>query len=284
MMNQAQTSKFLFVIFLTSAAIASTQAAPPAGRRPAAQANPQQRTAPQATQSQQLAPPANESTIRPATSDADEAGTLPERIDVQSMKRRYWTVGNEDLMDVVQNRLYTKKGRMEFAARYGFWSDDPFQSQKTMGLSAGYHLSEFLSLHGFYATVSASNNQAYTAALAATGNTIYPDINPTKSVYGAEARASLIYGKLSLLGNAIVYYDLNVAAGLSQHQATVGSSTGYFVGLGQQFYLNKTLFLTVDYRMLFHTDKFPASNNPALERTRALTTSWIQLGLGVFAF
>jgi outer membrane beta-barrel protein len=283
MMNQARTSKLLFVTFLTIIAGPSAEAAGNVTRRPAAQAAPRT-AAPAAQSSQNLAPPANETTIRPATSDNDEAGTLPERIDVQSMKRRYWTVGNEDLMDVVQNRLYTKKGRMEFAARYGFWSDDPFQSQKTMGLSGGYHLSEFLSIHGFYASVSSANNQAYTAALAATNNNILPDINPAKSVYGAEARASLIYGKLSLLGKSIVYYDLNVAAGLSQHKATVGSSTGYFVGLGQQFYLNKTLFLTVDYRMLFHTDQFPSTQTPTRQRTRALTTSWIQVGVGVFAF
>lgn len=226
--------------------------------------------------------PANVDTLRPSTSDSDEAGTLPERIDVQSMKRRYWTVGNEDLMDVVQNRLYTKKGRMETALRYGFWSDDPFQTQKTTALSLGYHVNEFISVHGFYGAISASDSAAYAQAGAATGNLVFPDKNPGKSVMGAEARGSLVYGKLSLLGKSILYYDLNVALGLSQHAATVGSSMGYFVGLGQQFYLNRTVFFTVDYRLLFHTDKFPSTALP--ERTRSLTTNWIQLGVGVFAF
>lgn len=222
--------------------------------------------------------PAAPDSLKVQTSEADEAGTLPERIDVQSMKRRYWTVGNEDLMDVVQNRRYTKKGRLEAALKYGFWSDDAFQDQKSIGASLGYHINEFLSLHGFYSTISHSNNQAYNSAGEATGGVIFPVVNPGKAVYGAEARGSLIYGKLSLLGNRIIYYDFNTAIGLSQHQAQVGSSLGYFFGLGQQFFLSKTWFVGLDWRLMWHKDKF---NKPPLT-DRSLTTSWIQIGLGVF--
>ncbi len=264
------------VILLTLAASTSALAAEPS----------QMKTTPSQAQAAS-APPEEGAPIRPGISSNDEAGTLPERIDVQSMKRRYWTVGNEDLMDVVQNRRYTKKGRLETALKYGFWSDDPFQTQKSIGLSVGYHLNEYFSLHGFYASVSASNNQAYTAAGDATasqGLRINPDVNPASSVMGAEARASLIYGKLSFLGNKIIYYDLNVAGGLSQHAARVGSSIGYFAGLGQQFFINKNLFVSLDYRLMLHTDKFPSTQNPALDRSRSVTTNWIQIGVGAFLF
>ncbi len=255
-------SSGLFIgIFLTVAS--SAFAAPP----PARQANPSAPTTPDA--------------VKPAMSDADEAGTLPERIDVQSMKRRYWTVGNEDLMDVVQNRRYTKKGRLETALRYGTWSDDAFQDQKSIGLSVGYHLNEYFSVHGFYSSISSADNQAYRAAGEATGGVIFPVVNPGKSVMGAEARASLIYGKLSLLGSRIIYYDLNTAAGFSQHTTRDGSSSmGFFLGLGQQFFITKNMFLTLDYRILFHTDKF---DKPPLTQ-RSVTTNWIQMGLGFFLF
>jgi outer membrane beta-barrel protein len=223
--------------------------------------------------------PSTPDSLKVQTSDSDEAGTLPERIDVQSMKRRYWTVGNEDLMDVVQNRRYTKKGRWEGALKYGFWADDAFQDQKTIGATLGYHLNEFLSLHAFYSSISHANNQAFTAAVSNTG--ITPRINPGQSVMGAEARGSLVYGKLSLLGSKIFYYDLNVAAGLSQQKDVVGSSIGYFMGLGQQFFLNRTWFVGVDWRLLWHSDKFPGAG-AVPDSTRSLTTSWIQIGLGVF--
>jgi outer membrane beta-barrel protein len=198
------------------------------------------------------------------------------------MKRRYWTVGNEDLMDVVQNRRYTKKGRWETALRYGFWSDDAFQDQKSVGLSLGYHLSEFLSFHGFYSTISASNNQAFSAATtAANGNTsLIPIVNPSKSVMGAEARGSLVYGKLSLLGSRIIYYDLNTVLGLTSHKANVGTSIGYFLGLGQQFFLSRTWFVGVDWRLIWHKDKWSNGTNSLPDRS--LTTSWIQIGVGAF--
>lgn len=229
-----------------------------------------------ATQANPSAPTTPDS-LKVQTSDTDEAGTLPERIDVQSMKRRYWTVGNEDLMDVVQNRRYTKKGRFEIALRYGFWSDDAFQDQKSMGGSLGYHVNEFLSLHGFYSGISAANSQAFTAATQAASG-VTPIVNPNKSVFGGEARGSLIYGKLSLLGSKIFYYDFNTAIGLSQHKALEGTGMGYFFGLGQQFFVNRTWFVGVDWRLMFHTAKF---NNPPITE-RSLTTSWIQIGFGVF--
>lgn len=286
MMNRKTSRVLFFAISLTLLSLFSFstkgRAAPAiknTGVRPTA---PTPAQAPQA--SNPVAPPANVDTLKFSTSDSDEAGTLPERIDVQSMKRRYWTVGNEDLMDVVQNRLYTKKGRMETVLRYGFWSDDPFVDQKTIALSVGYHVNEFFSVHGFYGSISSSNSGAFSqaqAALRQAGTSLLdPVVNPGKSVMGAEARGSLIYGKLSILGKSIVYYDLNVALGLSQHAAKVGSSIGYFAGFGQQFYLNRTVFVTVDYRLLFHTDKFDA----APSTTRALSTNWIQIGVGAFAF
>lgn len=213
--------------------------------------------------------------LKVEASESDEAGNLPERIDVQGMKRRYWTVGNEDLMNVVQNRLYMKKGRLQLTTGYGFYSDDPFQSMSTFQGSVGYHINEFYSVHAFYASVSAEGSAAFAEARR---QNITPIVNPSKSLFGAEARASLVYGKLSLLGSSIIYYDFNVALGFAPISLTSGSSTAIMAGIGQQVYLNRTFFLTMDYRILFHTDPLPTRGD------RSVTTNWIQLGLGAFAF
>jgi len=229
----------------------------------------------------QAAPPAADpNTLKPATNDNDEAGTLPEKIDVQTMKKRYWTVGNEDQMDVVQNRLYTKKGRMEFSARYGTYSDDPFQTMNSLGFYLGYHFNEFWSLHGFYATVSSSNSAAYTTAESRPAGGFTPVVNPAQTLMGAEVRTSLIYGKLSLLGKSIIYYDLNIAAGVASQKNRSGTAMPILAGLGQQIYLNKTWFITTDYRITFHSDNF----SEAASGKRSVTTSWVQIGVGVFAF
>jgi outer membrane beta-barrel protein len=222
-------------------------------------------------------------TLKIEASDSDEAGTLPERIDVQSMKKRYWTVGNEDLMDVVQNRQYTKKGRVETAVRYGFYSDDPFQSMSSLGFTLGYHFNEFFSLHGNYASVSASPSSAFKQAQANQPTGFTPIVNPSESLMALEGRGSLMYGKLSLLGNAIFYYDFNFALGAGKLSNKLGDGpTVIYGGFGQEFYMNRTFFITVDYRVLKHTDKFPATGNTA--GTRSVTTNWIQLGVGAFIF
>ena len=222
-------------------------------------------------------------TLKVETSDADEAGTLPERIDVQSMKKRYWTVGNEDLMDVVQNRQYTKKGRIETAVRYGFYSDDPFQDMKSVGFSLGYHFNEFFSLHGTYASISSSASSAFNQAVANRPQPFTPIVNPPKNFMGLEGRGSLMYGKLSLLGNAIFYYDFNFALGAGKlSNQLLDGPTAIYGGFGQEFYMNRTFFLTVDYRVLKHTDKFPATGN--VSGTRSVTSNWIQLGIGAFLF
>lgn len=222
-------------------------------------------------------PPAQQETLKAGVSDRDDEGTLPEKIDVQAMKRRYWTVGNEDMMDVVQNRLYKKKGRLELAARYGFYSDDPFEDMKTMGFSMGYHINEYFSMHGFYASVSSSGSSAYEQAQQ---QGFLPLVNPTKSVMGLEARGSLIYGKLSLLGKSIIYYDFNIAGGLAKFSTHTNSPIGWFLGVGQQVYLNKTWFVTVDYRYLSHSEDY----GTVTTGSRSLSTNWIQVGIGAFVF
>lgn len=225
---------------------------------------------------QKAAAPRAAEPLKIQTSDSDEAGTLPEKIEVQSMKKRYWTVGNEDLMDVVQNRLYVKKGRIELAARYGFYSDDPFMNQKSVGGSVGYHISELVSLHAFYSSISSNGSEAYKQAQK---QSFTPVVNPAKSLMGLETRFSLLYGKLSVLGKKIIYYDFNVTGGVARLKTENNDTPlAYFVGLGQQIYLTRELFLTIDYKLMRHSEKYTATTN------RSLTTNWIQLGVGLFLF
>ena len=253
---------YMFFSFLTVSGISFTS--------PDARA---QNRAPAPTPAQNPAPAANED-LRVAPSDRDEAGTLPEKIDVQTMKRRYWTVGNEDLMSVVQNRLYTKKGRAEVSLNLGFYSDDPFISANSGALRVGYHLNETWSIHAFYAKIKSSFSTAYDAARR---DTFTPVVNPAKTLYGGEARYSAIYGKLSILGKSIIYYDFNLALGVAQIKTNVDSPIAPMIGLGQQIFVSKKAFLSMDYRLMYHSEKFPVVSG-----SRTLYTNWVQLGIGSF--
>lgn len=227
-------------------------------------------------------PPASDS-LKVNPSEKDEAGTLSEKIDVQTMKRRYWTVGNEDLMSVVQNRLYTKKGKVETVLNAGFYSDDPFLSMNTIGVKVGYHLNETWSLHGHYSILRTKFSSAYEVAKI---QSFTPVVNQPKNIKGAELRYSAIYGKLSLLSKSIMYYDFNIALGLSQITENTGSAMAPTLGFGQQIFLSKKLFITTEYRIMYHTQKYPVatltypSGDP--NGSRSLWTNWIQIGIGTF--
>jgi len=208
------------------------------------------------------------------TSANDEAGTLPERIEIQSLKKKYWTVGNEDMMDVVQNRIYKKKGRVEISGRYGFYSDDPFMNQKTYTGMLGYHFNEFFSAHVGYTAANTKNSAARNQAIE---QNFTPVVNPLENMINAELRGSLIYGKLSLTGKKIIYYDLHLIGGFGRLKTQNGDSPiAPYVGIGQQIYLTQNFFVLADYRLMKHTEKYTATT------TRSLTTNWIQVGVGVY--
>lgn len=212
--------------------------------------------------------------LKVETSAADEAGTLPERIEIQALKKKYWTVGNEDMMDVVQNRIYKKKGRVEISGRYGFYSDDPFMKQKSLSGMLGYHFNEFFSVHAGYNKINSKNSAARNQAIA---QQFTPVVNPAASILNAEVRGSLIYGKLSLTGKKIIYYDLHLIGGFGRLRTQNGDTPlAPYLGIGQQIYLTQNFFILADYRWMRHSEQYTAN------LTRTLTTNWIQVGMGVY--
>ena len=67
---------------------------------------------------------------------------------------------------------------------------------------------------------------------------------------GAEARASLLYGKLSLLGRKILYYDLHGGAGAAMVRTENGTYPAPVLSIGQNIFLSNSLTFRVDYRLL----------------------------------
>src|SRR4051812_6211150 len=57
--------------------------------------------------------------------EPDQAGKA-ERVNVESIKQKYWARGEESELGVVQNRLYSKEHKVEIAGFYGFLGSDPF--------------------------------------------------------------------------------------------------------------------------------------------------------------
>jgi outer membrane beta-barrel protein len=190
----------------------------------------------------------------PNTTQQKSSASDVEQVNVDSIKEKYWARGNETELGVVQNRTYSKAKRVEFGLLGGILFSDPFLSVQTAGASLGYHFNEYFGVQLLGLRHFASSSAAlktFEEAQGATTNT-----NKPSGYYGLEAAGSVLYGKLSVLGKRIIYYDLHL---LGSTGLTVTETGKYFtpaVGIGQRFYLTKLLSLRVDYRLQYYHETF----------------------------
>jgi outer membrane beta-barrel protein len=173
--------------------------------------------------------------------------SAPQRADVEAVKERYWQKGEDSDTGVVQNRLYSKSGKLELGVYGGMIDTDPFLDVKTMGGSLGYHFNEFFALHALGWKSYSGTSSAFTRLQAGGAST---NLNKLTSFYGAEVAWSPIYGKLSVLGKAIVYYDLHLLGGAGITGSENGNYLTGIVGIGQQIYLEDWVSLKIDYRLM----------------------------------
>ncbi|MBC7693679.1 MAG: outer membrane beta-barrel domain-containing protein [Methylotenera sp.] len=193
-----------------------------------------------------------------------------ERLNVDSIRQKYWAKGEDSQMNVVQNRLYTKSGRLNLSLFGGGYSDDPFLASKLLGASLGYNFTETWGLNLMYWKVT-SNKSSAADAFFETAK-FEAVTNPVKSFMGGEITASLLYGKLSLVGRAIIYYDMLVSAGGGLIDTQTGKYFAPVIGIGQLIYLNKTVGLKFDYRVLNHSESLPTGTK------RTVWTNAVTLG------
>lgn len=171
---------------------------------------------------------------------------------LENLKTRYWSQGEEGEIGVVQNRTYSKVGKFEFGIMGGVQMNDPFISTQSLGVDLGFHLSEFIAIRLLalkYFSKGSAALSTFEKELEATTNT-----NFLKNYYGAEVAGSLFYGKLSVLGAMIIYYDLYLTAGGGITVTENGNLFTPSLGIGQRFYLNQYLSLKFDYKFSYYKE------------------------------
>lgn len=208
-----------------------------------------------------------------------------ESVEVDKIKEKYWAKGSDTEMGVIQSRLYSNAKKVEVGAFGGLISSDPFLSTKHLGGSAGYYFNDYFALHAVGWKSQATGSAALKTFEGDAGFTA--NTNKAKSFYGVQASGDFLYGKLSLLGQMIIYFDLHVRGGLGRTQTESGSYLTPFVGLGPQIHLNKRISLSFDYRLMRYQEnivgKAPGANYGKVVGNRVNYTDVISLGL-TFSF
>ncbi|MGZ3687743.1 MAG: outer membrane beta-barrel domain-containing protein [Bdellovibrionota bacterium] len=184
---------------------------------------------------------------KPAPSAAPLApGADPKRLDVDSLKQKYWAHGTDGEYNVVQNRIYTKALKINVEPMGGFIGSDPFLNTWVYGLQVGFNPLEYLGFDVIYLHASTAPTSANSALLAASG--FGANSNPINNIIGGELTGSFLYGKLSLLGKAIIHFDLYALAGGGAIFANNGASGTGWVGFGEQAFITTWLTFRTDFR------------------------------------
>ena len=174
-----------------------------------------------------------------------------EQVNVDNIKKKYWARGNESELGVVQNRTYTKERKLEVGLLGGIVSTDPFLTVDTLGFDIGYHFNEYWSWHllGFKDYVSSSSALTTLQAGQKQANT-----NPPYWFVGSEGEASLLYGKLSIFGTAIIYYDMHALLGTGLTSTESGNYFTPMAGIGQSVFITQHISLRLDYRLMVYKE------------------------------
>ncbi len=178
-------------------------------------------------------------------------------------------------MKVVQNRIYTKAWKLNVELMAATFNGDPFLTYIAYGPQLGFYFGEYIGVHAMYWRMNSSFNSAYNTLVSATSTTAPPgygsNSNQMQSLAGGEISWSLLYGKVSLMGQAIIHFDLFLLTGAGLLQANTGASQGegsfsamaFWPGIGEQLFLTPWVSFKVDFRLMGYSEDIVERNNPS---------------------
>lgn len=208
----------------------------------------------------------------------------PEAVDISGLEQDYWRP-NKDELEVVQNRRYEKKGKLEVAGHYGFFQGQDFVDAKSWGGSLTYNISNQFFVEGSYHKIENSDNDFLKSVRTRFGFT--PDFNRQSNQSVLAVGWTPIYAKFSLLGKKISHFEMYAAPGVGITNTGENHVSGHFT-IGQKFFLTELLLFRIEWRISKFTDKVNtpqgstsiANGGPGFVE-QAITTHNIIFGLGV---
>lgn len=175
-----------------------------------------------------------------------------QKVDLAKFQQKYLVNAGTEVQ-VVQNRIYTKAHKYELGVMGGFVSADPFLNIMGYGGFLGHHFSEYFGVRAFYWKDSSKKSPSWSKTGTASGQ--YVNTNAPLSMMGAEAKFTPLYGKVSVLGTSIIYFDLSVFGGAGIRKTESGSNFSPIFGVGQQLYFAKSFSFGIDYRIMKYSEK-----------------------------
>lgn len=208
-----------------------------------------------------------------AFADEDDA---PDNPDVEERLDSYWSVDRD--LQTVQDRTYTREGRLSAGLFSGVMSSEPFYFYLPIGARLGYHFSNQLGVEVEGSFVDAqgvlTHNTKLTNFLDDSRESFDADKH-TEDRYLWRSHAvvnwSPLYGKLAFLQRKLTHFDFNLSAGAgavsverpSENRESVSTTVvpEVVLGTGIQFFATPDLAIRADGRLyLYQGAKTPTSD------------------------
>jgi outer membrane beta-barrel protein len=196
--------------------------------------------------------------------DSNTEDAEVEEKDINAIKKAYWK-DTASSLNVIQSRTFSKAGRFKLEADFGTMIHDPFLTTTYVGGAVGYNFNEYVALNALFwkafETKSAAVSALQAAELKAGGSLFNVNTNPIYWLAGGEFGFSLLYGKLSVVGKAIVHFDVMLLAGGGLLVTQNAKLPAGWLGVSQQFYIARFLALKLDYHCMIYYEPLIEQNN-----------------------
>jgi len=188
-------------------------------------------------------------------------------------------------ISVIQKKYLPKTERFQLYTGLGMTTNSPWFLNLGMKVNLGYHFTESFGIEA--SGVFLTNSERQVVKEIRDNNNVQPEkfIN-TKSFVGVDVVWSPIYGKLSLLNNRIIPFDMyfSAGAGTSSTNSQEGSVPTFHLGAGQIFAISKSMAFRWDYSWTMYqaTPQADASATSAVPQKNTYNDLILTAGLSFF--
>jgi outer membrane beta-barrel protein len=161
-----------------------------------------------------------QSPTAPAKTDAARGS---DKLDIKKLETKYWSAKDDDFA-VVQNRRYTKSGRVFLSVNGGVPFNDPFSSGTMYSANVGYFFNERWGVDLEHKSGSLKDNDATALFISRYG--VYPDHNVFQSSDILSLTLVPFYAKMSFMDTSIIYFDMGFSLGAGTLSYTIKKSEG----------------------------------------------------------
>lgn len=235
---------------------------------------------------------------------AETTEKINDKVDLKKIEDKYWSA-KDDEYGVIQNRTFSKTGKIYGSLVYGPLINDPFAKAKATGFMFGYFINEDFGVELSSLTYASAQNDTVTAYETQFGGA-KPDFNLIKASKTLSVTYTPFYAKMAFMNIGILYFDMGVTFGLGQSEYEIqkvnkdglgnksqanelSTATSYEFGFVQQLFINKNVAFRLDVKNSYYQQSVKqyeigigAPESSRTNSTKSANDTTITVGLTLF--